>query len=410
MPRAAKPAVFGTYLLLSAETGETLAVMDATRLTAWRTGAASALASRYLSRADASRLLMVGAGALAPQLVAAHASVRPIREVALWNRSPDRARALAGTLAARGLDVSIAGDLEAAVRRADIVSAATISAEPLIRGDWLAPGTHVDCVGAYKPSMRETDDAVVRRARIFVDTRISTTSPARPPASPLPISPPASSTACSTRDNIAITAQSFDYGPWRWTPSWDGHFTAAYFDHQGLYSFGRQPEAIHWDLVQLAIALRRIAEAELLTAALETFPGRFQAALRDALFARLGIVAGDMTEDMKLVAKIEEALAKQTVTIDRFFFDWRGGRVGAGLSFDESRALVAAMRRCPARSTTPIGPIPNPARCNRGGRSDLVGDRRGATTGRRSTPRSQRSAGWAPRWPRKCLKNPDAPP
>ena len=167
----AKPAVFGTYLLLSAETGETLAVMDATRLTAWRTGAASALASRYLSRTDAARLLMVGAGALAPHLVAAHASVRPIREVAVWNRSPERARVLADTLAARGLDVSITGDLEAAVRRADIVSAATISAEPLIRGDWLAPGTHVDCVGAYKPSMRETDDAVVRRARIYVDTR-----------------------------------------------------------------------------------------------------------------------------------------------------------------------------------------------------------------------------------------------
>src|SRR5262245_21574729 len=145
-----KPAVFGTYLLLSAETGETLAVMDATRLTAWRTGAASALASRYLSRADASRLLMVGAGALAPHLVAAHASVRPIREVALWNRSPDRARALAATLGATGLAVSIAPDLEAAVRRADIVSTATISAEPLIRGDWLAPGTHVDSVGAYR--------------------------------------------------------------------------------------------------------------------------------------------------------------------------------------------------------------------------------------------------------------------
>ena len=166
-----KPAVFGTYLLLSAETGETLAVMDATRLTARRTAAASALASRYLSRSDASRLLMIGAGALAPQLVAAHASVRPIREVALWNRSPDRARALAGALAGRGLDVSVVDDLEAAVRRAEIVSAATISAEPLIRGDWLAPGTHVDCVGAYRPNMRETDDAVVRRARIYVDTR-----------------------------------------------------------------------------------------------------------------------------------------------------------------------------------------------------------------------------------------------
>lgn len=167
----AKPAVFGTYLLLSAETGETLAVMDATRLTAWRTAAASALASRYLSRPDASRLLMVGAGALAPHLVAAHASVRPIREAVLWNRSPERARALLPTLTAWGLAVSIADDLEAAVRQADIVSVATISAEPLIRGEWLAPGTHLDCVGAYKPTMRETDDAVVRRARIFVDTR-----------------------------------------------------------------------------------------------------------------------------------------------------------------------------------------------------------------------------------------------
>lgn len=166
-----KPAVFGTYLLLSAETGETLAVMDATRLTAWRTGAASALASRYLSRPDASRMLMVGAGALAPQLIRAHASVRPIREVAIWNRTPDNARALAGRLAANGLAVSVADDLEAAVRRAHIVSTATLSHEPLIRGAWLAPGTHVDCVGAYRPAMRETDDEVMRRARIFVDTR-----------------------------------------------------------------------------------------------------------------------------------------------------------------------------------------------------------------------------------------------
>src|SRR5690349_16076023 len=91
-------------------------------------------------------------------------------------------------------------------------------------------------------------------------------------------------------DNIAITAQSFDYGPWRFTPYWDGAFTAAYFDHGGLYAFARQPEAIHWDVVQLAVSLRRIEEAEPLTAALETFPARFQAALRDALFARLGIV------------------------------------------------------------------------------------------------------------------------
>jgi ornithine cyclodeaminase/alanine dehydrogenase-like protein (mu-crystallin family) len=166
-----KPAVFGTYLLFSAETGETLAVMDAARLTAWRTGAASALASRYLSRPDSQRLLMVGAGVLAPQLIRAHASVRPIREVTIWNRSAPRARDLAARLADTGLAITVADDLKTAVRSADIVSTATISSEPLVRGAWLRPGTHVDCVGAYRPGMRETDDEVVRRARIFVDTR-----------------------------------------------------------------------------------------------------------------------------------------------------------------------------------------------------------------------------------------------
>ena len=166
-----KPAVFGTYLLMSAQTGETLSVMDATRLTAWRTGAASALASRYLARPDAARLAMIGAGALAPHLIRAHASVRPIREVAIWNRSGPRARALADSLADTDIAIRIVADLESAVREADIISAATLSAEPLIRGAWLSPGTHVDCVGAYRPSMRETDDDVVRRARLYVDTR-----------------------------------------------------------------------------------------------------------------------------------------------------------------------------------------------------------------------------------------------
>jgi len=142
-------------------------------------------------------------------------------------------------------------------------------------------------------------------------------------------------------DNIAITAQSFDYGPWRWTPYWDGGFTAAYFDHQGLYAFARQPEAIHWDVVQLAVALRKIAEAEPLTAALESFPERFRAALRDALFARLGIVPGALAEDLALVGALEAALSRQTVTIDRFFFDWRGGRVRDGYEgFGEVRELV----------------------------------------------------------------------
>jgi uncharacterized protein YdiU (UPF0061 family) len=128
-------------------------------------------------------------------------------------------------------------------------------------------------------------------------------------------------------DNIAITAESFDYGPWRFTPLWDGTFTAAYFDHAGLYAFGRQPEAIHWDLVQLAASLRLIAEPEALTAVLEAFAGDFQDRLRDALFTRLGISPHRDERDRALMTAIEAGLAGKEVGIDRFFFDWRGGRL-----------------------------------------------------------------------------------
>jgi uncharacterized protein YdiU (UPF0061 family) len=127
-------------------------------------------------------------------------------------------------------------------------------------------------------------------------------------------------------DNIAITAQSFDYGPWRFTPYWDGHFTAAYFDHAGLYSFGRQPEAIHWDVLQLAASLRTIAEAEALNPSLDAFPPEFQRRLVAAMFGRLGIRPAGDDSDSGLLVALETALAAKTVTIDRFFFDWRGGR------------------------------------------------------------------------------------
>lgn len=170
--RLSKPAIYGAYLLLSTETGEPLALMDAPKLTVWRTAGASALAARYLARPDASRMLMVGAGALGAYLVRAHASVRPIRQVSIWNRTQAHADKLAKELAAAtGLDVSATHDLEAAARSADIISTATISTTPLIKGAWLKPGTHVDCVGAFRPDMRETDDEVVRRARLWVDTR-----------------------------------------------------------------------------------------------------------------------------------------------------------------------------------------------------------------------------------------------
>jgi ornithine cyclodeaminase/alanine dehydrogenase-like protein (mu-crystallin family) len=169
--RRGLPSIHGTYLLMSGETGETLAAIDGTRLTAWRTAAASALAAAYLARADAASLVMVGAGALAPMLIRAHASVRPIKRATLWNHNRANAEALARDFAGQAFDISVADDLEAAVREADIISCATLSSQPLVRGGWLKPGAHLDLVGAYNPSMRESDDDCVRRARIYVDTR-----------------------------------------------------------------------------------------------------------------------------------------------------------------------------------------------------------------------------------------------
>jgi ornithine cyclodeaminase len=165
------PSVRGVYLLMSGETGEPLAAMDGRALTAWRTACASALAARYLAREDASHLLMVGAGALAPHLIRAHRAVRPITRVTLWNRTRGRAVQTAFALAASGIEIDVTDDLEAAVREADIVSCATLSTTPLIRGAWLKKGTHVDLVGGFTPKMREADDATIKRARVHVDTR-----------------------------------------------------------------------------------------------------------------------------------------------------------------------------------------------------------------------------------------------
>ena len=170
--RLSKPGICGVYLLLSSDSGEPFAIMDAPTLTVWRTAAASALASRYLSRPDASRMTLIGAGALGEYLIRAHASVRPIKQVSIWNRTPANAKALAAKFAGSGLDVTVATHLETAVRSSDIVSTATISSTPIVKGGWLKAGSHLDCVGAYRPDMRETDDDCVRRARLWVDTRI----------------------------------------------------------------------------------------------------------------------------------------------------------------------------------------------------------------------------------------------
>jgi uncharacterized protein YdiU (UPF0061 family) len=127
-------------------------------------------------------------------------------------------------------------------------------------------------------------------------------------------------------DNINITGESFDYGPWRFTPDWDGNFTAAYFDHFGLYSFARQPEAIHWDLAQLGGCLSLVTEAQLLSDVLAGWRDRFEQALVAKLLWRLGVDAREDASDTELARALVEALDTKSATIDRVFFDWRGGR------------------------------------------------------------------------------------
>jgi ornithine cyclodeaminase len=183
--KLSKPAVLGSYILMSGTTGEPLALIDGTALTRWRTACASALAASYLAREDASHLVMVGAGALAPYLVRAHASVRPIKRVTLWNRTRGRAVQAAFGLAVGGIETEVTDDLELAVGDADIVSCATLSATPLVRGKWLKKGAHLDLVGGFTPKMREADDDAVRRARVYVDTRAGATKEAGDIVQPL---------------------------------------------------------------------------------------------------------------------------------------------------------------------------------------------------------------------------------
>ncbi len=160
------PAVNASYALFDATTGMPLALLDGAEITTRRTAAASALAASFLARADARRLLVVGAGRVASLVPEAMRAVRPgLAEVRVWNRHRDRAAALAAQVGGE-----VAPDLEAAVREADIVSCATLAEAPLVKGDWLAEGAHLDLVGSFTPAMREADGRAFARARVFVDT------------------------------------------------------------------------------------------------------------------------------------------------------------------------------------------------------------------------------------------------
>lgn len=165
-----KPGLHSTYLLYDATTGEPLAMMDGDEITSRRTAAASALAADYLARQDASRLLIVGSGRVASLLTDAYSAIRPIREVQVWNTREASAQRLVQELQDRGIRASVASDLADAVRAADIVTCATLATEPLVRGEWLQPGSHLDLIGSFTPEMREAHDDAFLNARLYIDT------------------------------------------------------------------------------------------------------------------------------------------------------------------------------------------------------------------------------------------------
>ena len=177
-PDKGLPTILGTYLLMDGATGEVVAQLDGAELTARRTVCASALASKYLSRTDASSLLIVGSGRLARYLGFAHGAVRSLKKLSIWARNRQKALEVADLYSRAGFDCAVTDDLESGCAGADIISSATMSGDPLISGKWLSPGTHIDLIGGFKAGMRESDDQAVARSTLFVDTRVGALSEA----------------------------------------------------------------------------------------------------------------------------------------------------------------------------------------------------------------------------------------
>ncbi len=167
------PTTTGAVNLFNDRTGELVALLDFRLVTKWKTAGDSLLAARRLARPDCSQILIVGAGTVARSLVEAYSAVFPSAEFTIWNRTRKHAEKLASDYENRA-DIRVADDLSASVSCADIVACATMAAEPVLQGEWLTPGTHVDLIGAYRPDMREADDAALRASRIFVDSRDTT--------------------------------------------------------------------------------------------------------------------------------------------------------------------------------------------------------------------------------------------
>ncbi len=172
---SALPAIQAVYVLYSGVSGAPAAVIDGTAMTYYKTAADSALGGKFLAHRDTQAMTMIGAGAMAPYLIRAHCELQPsIRRVTIWNRTASRAQDLADSLAIDGVQITASDDLATAVREAQLISSATMTTEPIIQGDWISSGAHLDLVGAFKPDMREADDAAVLKSRIFVDSRDTT--------------------------------------------------------------------------------------------------------------------------------------------------------------------------------------------------------------------------------------------
>lgn len=164
------PSIQGTYIYFDAIKGSIKAILEAKSLTVKRTAAASALASSYLSKENSNSLLMIGTGALSTNLIKAHISVRPIKEIFVWGRNFDKAKAICKQLKSEKFTISAIESIEEKISNVDIISCATLSKTPLILGKHLKKGQHIDLVGAYKKDMREADDETISRASVFVDT------------------------------------------------------------------------------------------------------------------------------------------------------------------------------------------------------------------------------------------------
>ncbi len=163
------PRVNGALNLFDDQTGRLAALVDFHLVTKWKTAGDSLLAARYLARKDTQRALIVGAGKVAASMIDAYRALFPDLHVTVWNRSPGAATELAAQVGAVAT-----GDLQTAVGKADLIATTTMARQPLIRGEWLSPGTHLDLIGAYRPDMREVDDIALQRGRLFVDSRKTT--------------------------------------------------------------------------------------------------------------------------------------------------------------------------------------------------------------------------------------------